>query len=188
MVFKAWTPNRPRSWVRTWPDTQAHLLMDVARVLLYKLGEAGVIWAQFAQPVEDAGLTGVKERQVLGHLWVTWKLRNKEDFHCTWRLDGNKISDQTRLSAEAARYKTDVSFPFCDIIWMLNGVTVPLHSNYVITKMKEEHFLQTGKNKPNHELFSVLRQNIFDLLGHMKNVCSWPGPKIKTISRWLNNP
>lgn len=42
--------------------------MNVAGVLLYELSEANVIWAQFAQPVQDTGLTGVKEGKVLGHL------------------------------------------------------------------------------------------------------------------------
>lgn len=44
--------------------------MHMAGVLFYEFCEANVIWAQFREPVEDTGLTGVKEGQVLGHLWV----------------------------------------------------------------------------------------------------------------------
>lgn len=47
-----------------------HLLMHMACVLFYELCKAHVIWAQFREPVEDTGLTGVKEGKVLGHLWV----------------------------------------------------------------------------------------------------------------------
>lgn len=46
-----------------------HLLVHMAGVLFYELGKAYVIWAQFGEPVQDAGLTGVKKRQVLGNLW-----------------------------------------------------------------------------------------------------------------------
>jgi len=42
--------------------------MNMAGVLLYELCKTYVIRAQFAQSVEDTGLTGVKEGQVLGHL------------------------------------------------------------------------------------------------------------------------
>lgn len=42
--------------------------MHMAGVLLDELGESNVIRSQFAESVEDAGFTGVKERQVLGHL------------------------------------------------------------------------------------------------------------------------
>lgn len=45
--------------------------MNMSRVLFYKLCEAYIIWAQFTESVEDTGLTGVKEGQVLGHLKVT---------------------------------------------------------------------------------------------------------------------
>jgi len=37
-------------------------------VLLYELCEADVVCAQFRKPVEDTGLTGMEEGQVLGHL------------------------------------------------------------------------------------------------------------------------
>lgn len=69
-----------------WYETEAYLLMNMAGVLLYKLCEAYVIWAQFAQPVQDTGLTGVKERQVLGHLWVKLKLTNTDNFINNLRL------------------------------------------------------------------------------------------------------
>lgn len=45
--------------------------MNMSRVLFYKLCKAYIIWAQFTESVEDTGLTGVKEGQVLGHLKVT---------------------------------------------------------------------------------------------------------------------
>lgn len=44
--------------------------MHMASVLLYELCKAYVIGAQFTEPVEDIGLTGVKKGQVLGHLWA----------------------------------------------------------------------------------------------------------------------
>lgn len=52
---------------------RTHLWMNMSRVLFYKLCKAYIIWAQFTESVEDTGLTGVKEGQVLGHLKVTWK-------------------------------------------------------------------------------------------------------------------
>lgn len=42
--------------------------MHVFCVLFYELSKADVIGAEFADPVEDADLTGVNEGQVLGHL------------------------------------------------------------------------------------------------------------------------
>lgn len=44
--------------------------MHMASVLLCELCKADVIWPQFTEAVEDTGLTGMKEGQVLGHLWV----------------------------------------------------------------------------------------------------------------------
>lgn len=44
--------------------------MHMARVLFYELCKANIIWAQFWEPVEDTGLTGVEEGKVLWHLWV----------------------------------------------------------------------------------------------------------------------
>lgn len=44
--------------------------MHMARVLFYELCKANVIWAQFREPVEDTGLTGMEEGKVLWHLWV----------------------------------------------------------------------------------------------------------------------
>lgn len=47
--------------------------MHMACVLFYELCEANVIGAQFTDAVEDTGLTGVKEGQVLGHLCFACK-------------------------------------------------------------------------------------------------------------------
>lgn len=47
-----------------------YLLMHMAGVLFYEFCKACVVWAQFTDAVEDTGLTGMKEGQVLGHLWV----------------------------------------------------------------------------------------------------------------------
>lgn len=52
------------------PRDFTHLLMNMAGVLFYELCKANVIRAQFREPAEDTGLTGVKEWKVLGHLWV----------------------------------------------------------------------------------------------------------------------
>lgn len=45
-----------------------YLLVHVTSVLFYELCKAYVIRAQFTESVEDTGLTGVKEGEVLGHL------------------------------------------------------------------------------------------------------------------------
>lgn len=44
------------------------LLLYVPGVLLHELGEADVVGAEAAEPVQDARLAGVQERQFLGHL------------------------------------------------------------------------------------------------------------------------
>lgn len=64
--------------------TEAYLLMNVARVLLYKLCEADVIRAQFTLPAEDAALTGVKKGQVLGHLGMELQLKNTFSTTYVW--------------------------------------------------------------------------------------------------------
>lgn len=45
-----------------------HLLLYVSRVLLHEFGEADVVGAEAAEPVQDAGLAGMQKRQVLRHL------------------------------------------------------------------------------------------------------------------------
>ena len=57
--------------------------MHMARVLFYELCKANVIWAQFREPVEDTGLTGVEEGKVLWHLRVkqsgyVWKKQQQQ--------------------------------------------------------------------------------------------------------------
>lgn len=45
-----------------------HLLLYVSRVLLHEFGEADVVCAEAAEPVQDAGLAGMQKRQLLRHL------------------------------------------------------------------------------------------------------------------------
>lgn len=57
---------------------RSHLLLYVPRVLLHELGEADVVGAEAAESVQDAGLAGVQERQLLGHLSRETKMRAGE--------------------------------------------------------------------------------------------------------------
>lgn len=57
-------PPRPGKTAARRP----HLLLYVPGVLLHELGEADVVGAEAAEPVQDARLAGVQERQFLGHL------------------------------------------------------------------------------------------------------------------------
>lgn len=57
---------------------RSHLLLYVPRVLLHELGEADVIGAEAAESVQDAGLAGVQERQLLGHLTRETSMRAGE--------------------------------------------------------------------------------------------------------------
>lgn len=66
-----------------------HLLVHMFHVLFYELFKADVVGAQFTDPVEDTGLTGVKEGKVLGHLWErqsTTIMAHKRSL-CANRLD-----------------------------------------------------------------------------------------------------